>query len=75
MEKLSQRGIKRLLRDLSMEEHAALVSYTEFASWWDAIHEARLKLKTFAKLEREAEVRIIFSVCSRPAALEKQLAL
>merc|ERR550534_741655 len=30
-----------------MEEHAALVSYTEFESWWSAIYEGRRQLKAF----------------------------
>ena len=46
-EKLRKAGIKPLLRDATMEEHAALVSYTEFESWWSAIYEGRRQLKAF----------------------------
>ena len=47
LEKLRKAGIKPLLRDATMEEHAALVSYTEFESWWSAIYEGRRQLKAF----------------------------
>ena len=45
--KLRKAGIIPLLRDATMEEHAALVSYTEFESWWSSIYESRDQLKAF----------------------------
>jgi len=46
-EKIKKAGVKIIQRDAMMEEHAALVSYTEFESWWSSIYESRDQLKAF----------------------------
>ena len=40
---------KTLHRDLMMEELLAIVSYTEFASWWEAIYNRRERIKSYVK--------------------------
>ena len=42
-----------LHRDLMLEELLAIVSYTEFASWWTSIYNRRERIKSYVKKEGE----------------------
>ena len=70
LEKLRRAGIKPLLRDATMEEHAALVSYTEFESWWSAIYEGRRQLKAFETPHEHNDVRLKSILIAHPFALK-----